>query len=128
MDAAQMTSGDSIAAKTGEGSWQVVCLCAAWCGVCRQYEAEFQSLAIKFPGVRFSWMDVEEQEAVVGDLDVETFPTLLVANGEQAIFLGPLLPQISVLDRLLQSLQVDQAPAANLPPEAAGLLHRIRSL
>lgn len=84
--------------------WRVVCLCAEWCGVCRDYQRAFEMLAEDHPGVQFQWVDVEDDEAFVGDVDVETFPTLLIAQGQQARFFGPLLPQSGVLDRLLRSL------------------------
>lgn len=94
--------------------WWVVCLCAQWCGACREYRAVFEDLMGGWPQVRFEWVDVEDDEEVVGDLDVETFPTILIADGRVARFLGPVLPQAKVLGRLLQSLQGDPgAPAAD---------------
>ena len=83
----------------------VVCLCAQWCGTCRDYRAVFDQLARAHPAVRFVWIDIEDDAEVAGDLDVETFPTLLLAEGQVARFLGPLLPQAAVLSRLLESLQ-----------------------
>ena len=106
-------------------AWSVVCLCAAWCGVCRQYEADFRALQQQFPQVRFVWLDVEDEEELVGDLDVETFPTLLIAHQDRPMFLGPLLPQIKVLERLLASLKEAQAASPGLPAEAAALWRRI---
>jgi hypothetical protein len=41
------------------------------------------------------------------------------------MFLGPLLPQIKVLERLLASLQEAQAASPGLPAEAAALWRRI---
>ncbi|MDH4447734.1 MAG: thioredoxin family protein [Acidovorax sp.] len=93
------------------GGWWVVCLCAGWCGTCRDYRPIFDELAREHSGVRFEWVDVEDESEVAGDLDVETFPTLLVASGERALFLGPLLPQAPVLARLLTSLQAAAHPA-----------------
>ncbi|MDD2546407.1 MAG: thioredoxin family protein [Burkholderiaceae bacterium] len=85
--------------------WWVVCLCADWCGTCRDYRPMFEALARAHPSVRFEWVDVEDAADLAGDLEVETFPTLLIADGRQARFLGPLLPQAAVLERLLASLQ-----------------------
>ena len=85
--------------------WWVVCLCAQWCGTCRDYRAVFDQLARAHPAVRFVWIDIEDDAEVAGDLDVETFPTLLLADGQVARFLGPLLPQAAVLSRLLESMQ-----------------------
>lgn len=107
--------------------WWVVCLCAGWCGVCRDYRALFDGLAAAHPQARFEWVDVEDDEDLAGDLDVETFPTLLVADGRRARFLGPLLPQAAVLERLLSSLQRGESVPAALPPEAQGVFDRVRA-
>jgi thioredoxin 1 len=105
-------------------SWWVVCLCADWCGTCREYRALFDALAAAHPEARFEWVDVEDDEAIAGDLDVETFPTLLIADGRQARFLGPLLPQAAVLERLLASLRDGQGAAT---ADAQALFRRIQA-
>jgi thiol-disulfide isomerase/thioredoxin len=89
-----------------------VCLCAGWCGTCRDYRPIFDDLAQAHPGVRFEWVDIEDESELAGDLDVETFPTLLIADGTRALFLGPLLPQAQVFTRLLGSLQAANEPAS----------------
>ena len=43
----------------------VICLCAAWCGTCRDYAAVIDTLRAEFPALRFSWVDVEDQADVV---------------------------------------------------------------
>ena len=106
-----------------------MCLCAGWCGTCRDYRPLFDALAAENPGVRFEWVDIEDESEIAGDLDVETFPTLLIADGRQALFLGPLLPQAPVLARLLASLRAGQGGAALAPAggEAQGVFERVRS-
>ncbi len=106
--------------------WWVVCLCADWCGTCRDYRALFDALAPAYPGVRFVWVDIEDEADVAGDLDVETFPTLLIADGQTARFLGPLLPQAGVLSRLIESLQADQG-SARAGPQAQAVFERVRT-
>jgi len=73
------------------------------------------------------WVDVEDEEDVVGDLDVETFPTVLVAGGARVRFFGPVLPQVPVLARLLDSLQEGGALSAPGDPVAQALLERVLS-
>ena len=82
----------------------VICLCAEWCGVCRSYRLLFEQVAVLFPQLRFGWLDVEDEAALVGDLDIETFPTLMVATPAGARFLGALTPHAPTLSRLLESL------------------------
>lgn len=108
------------------GGWWAVCLCANWCGTCRDYRAIFDTLALAHPEVRFEWVDIEDESELAGDLDVETFPTLLIADGTSARFLGPLLPQAPVLARLLSSLQAVQGgPAAG--GDAQEVFERVRA-
>ena len=116
---------DSAPAAAASG-WWAVCLCADWCGTCRDYRALFEALALAHPGVRFVWVDIEDEADVAGDLDVETFPTLLIADGQTARFLGPLLPQAGVLSRLIESLQADQG-SARADPQAQAVFERVRT-
>ena len=108
-------------------TWWVVCLCAAWCNVCRDYRAVFDALALQHPQARFVWVDVEDEEEVAGELDVETFPTLLLADGRHARFLGPLLPQAGVLARMLASLQGGGPAVLPVSPQAQGVFERVRA-
>lgn len=106
--------------------WLVVCLCAAWCGVCRDWTTVFAQLEAAHPDVRFGWVDVEDEADAIGELDIETFPTLLVGQGSRARFLGPVQPSAAQVTRLLESLQADpQGRGAGA--EADALLGRLRS-
>ncbi len=113
--------------RPARGDWWAVCLCAAWCGTCGIYRPLFDELARAHPGVRFEWVDIEDESDIAGDLDVETFPTLLIADGERALFLGPLLPQAPVLARLLASLQAAAPGSAGPGGEAQQVFERVRA-
>jgi hypothetical protein len=90
----------------------VACLCAAWCDTCGQYRAGFERLAAAHPGWRFDWIDIEDQSELVEGIDVENFPTLLVAARGEVLFAGVMLPHIGHLDRLLASLRDGDARGA----------------
>ena len=94
----------------GDPLW-VVCLCAEWCGACREYRPLFEQVARTHPEFRFAWVDVEDHADIADDFDVETFPTMLVASSAGTRFLGPLLPHAETLARLLGALQPAQASA-----------------
>ena len=105
----------------------VVCLCAEWCGVCREYRARFTELQSRFPQAQFLWVDVEDEADLLHPLDVEDFPTLLLAVGAEARFFGPLTPQIETLERLIR-IQLQDAGASALKDQAVTeLVARIRA-
>ena len=87
----------------------VACLCAAWCRTCTGYATAFAGLAQRFPEYSFVWIDIDHDEAIIGDLDVETFPTVLVGRRDEVVFGGVLLPHIEHLERLLATLD-DRTP------------------
>jgi thioredoxin 1 len=83
--------------------WIVACLCAAWCDVCRQFQPAFDKLAERHPDKRFIWVDVEDEADIVGDFDVENFPTLLIQRADTVAFFGTVLPDAGQANRLLQA-------------------------
>ena len=95
----------------------VVCLCAQWCVVCREYQPVLQAVLDGFDAtqLRLVWLDIEDQSELVGDLDVDNFPTLLIAQDNIPVFFGTLAPHGATLMRLLRS-----ALAGDLKPVAAG--------
>jgi thioredoxin-like negative regulator of GroEL len=105
-------------------AWWVICLCAEWCGVCREWRELFAQLAAAHPDLHFAWVDVEDEAQAMGDVDIETFPTMLVAQGRSPRFFGPIQPSAAQLSRLLASLREGSA-AAHQPAEAAALLKRL---
>ena len=81
----------------------IICLCAEWCGTCRDYRPGFAALAAEFPTAGFLWFDIEDDAGLVGDLDVENFPTLLIQRDRHVLLYGPQLPDHGLLRRLVQS-------------------------
>ena len=81
----------------------VACLCAQWCGSCREYRSLFDQVAAAFPDSRFVWVDIEDEATLVDPVEVENFPTLLIATAEGARFFGPLMPHKETLVRLLRA-------------------------
>jgi thiol-disulfide isomerase/thioredoxin len=108
-------------APSSEPSPWVVCLCAQWCGTCRDYRPLFEAVARAHPGWRFAWVDIEDDADVAGDFDIETFPTLLVADAEGTRFMGPLLPHAATLARTLAALQAARPSDADVGALLAAL-------
>jgi thioredoxin-like negative regulator of GroEL len=106
----ELDNREQLASALDAGGWVVACLCAAWCGTCGSYRAAFDALAARHPDKTFVWIDIEDQADVVGDLDVENFPTLLLQRGDTVAFFGTVLPDPKVAERMVQA-QVEQSDA-----------------
>jgi thiol-disulfide isomerase/thioredoxin len=104
----ELDNREQVAAALQGDRWIVACLCAAWCGTCGSYRAAFEALAARHPDKTFVWIDIEDQADVVGDLDVENFPTLLVQRADTVAFYGTVLPDPAVAERMVQA-QVEQS-------------------
>ena len=101
----------------------VACLCAQWCRTCDAYRDTLVAVrdALRLghadSAMRFAWVDIEDESELVGDLDIEDFPTILLARGDQVLFFGPVMPHAQTLDRLARG-----ALDAGLPPLAPDAL------
>lgn len=116
---------------TNDAPILVACLCAEWCGVCRDYRSRFEQarsqVLASCPDAQFLWIDSEDEADLLHPLDVEDFPTLLLARGAEARFFGPLTPQVETLVRMVhnQAIKADAAPLA--APELTALVARVRA-
>lgn len=108
----------------------VACLCAAWCRTCESYREVFEAACAELPqeNLRVHWIDIEDEADLVGDLDIETFPTLLIADERRLRFIGPLTPQPETLRRVLRAhLTDDSAARAGAHEQALAARLRARS-
>ena len=114
--------------------WLVV-LCAEWCGTCRDYRAVLDQVVQDHPGWRGAWIDIEDQADLVEDLDVETFPTVLIyeqapgpGESDHLFFFGPMLPHLGTLSRQMTLLEEPggMSRPAPMPPGLSGVSHWMR--
>jgi hypothetical protein len=110
----------------------VVCLCAQWCRVCGDYRARFDAVQLaisaQWPNTRFLWVDVEDEADILYPLDVEDFPTLLIASGDKPCFFGPLTPQAQTLERMVRSIAQEPAEHHLADDELRAAVSRLRGL
>ena len=103
----------------------VACCCAAWCGTCRDYRVVFDALAAEFgAAAHFRWVDIEDEADLMGAVDVEDFPTLLIARGDVACFFGPVLPHAATARQLVQRA-LDDALTPLRDPQLRALAGRL---
>jgi thioredoxin 1 len=99
----------------------VVILCAEWCDVCRTFRPSLERLAAQRPDVCYTWLDIEDDAALVGDIEVENFPTVAIFRGEIPVFFGVCMPQQAVIARLVASM-IEAAPVQAAVPDAVTAL------
>lgn len=107
----------------------VVCLCAQWCHVCEDYRSRFaqvqQNVRADFPRIRFLWMDVEDEADLLEPLDVQDFPTVLLAVGGRPRFFGPVVPRVLTLERLVRDAGLAREVIELSDPELRAVVARI---
>jgi len=117
---------DAPSSSSSSSPLLVACLCAQWCGTCRDYEATFDAaLATLGADGRGVWIDIEDEAALVDSVDVEDFPTLLIARDGKLLFFGPITPQPPTLARLLSRALAGELPPPPPLPDVAALVQRL---
>ena len=104
----------------------VACLCAQWCRTCGEYEPLFTQLQTEFPQARFQWIDIEDEADLVDPIEVENFPTILIAVEGRARFFGTVTPHIDTLRRLVQA-QLAAVGAGKQSAEIQALADRLQT-
>lgn len=84
--------------------------------------------AVTYPDTAFLWVDVEDDSELVGDLDIDTFPTLLVMAGASVLFFGPILPGVDHLRRLLRALHAHPGRPVPVDGDVLLLAERLNAL
>ncbi|TVO53126.1 thioredoxin family protein [Denitromonas halophila] len=100
--------------------WLVACLCAEWCGTCRDYHDSFASMQAQFPQAAFLWVDIETHADWADDMDIENFPTIMIQQDDAVRFLGTMLPYPGHLQRTLETL-LNASGDARRPGESVPL-------
>lgn len=125
-----MTSADlgSVALRWGEADpVVVVCFCAAWCDTCTQFRGAYDMIAAERPDMMFVWLDIEDDHALAGDIDIENFPTLAVYRGDTLLHFGVSLPHRLTVARLIDELARHGKEALDAPHAVRILPHALRS-
>jgi thioredoxin 1 len=99
----------------------IVCLCAAWCDTCEEFRRTFERLSDADRAAAYVWIDIEDDSALLGELDIENFPTLAVFRGGEPLFYGVTLPQEGVVERTLAALSGEDVRPVAVPEEVARL-------
>ncbi len=99
------------AAREAANGLRVACLCAAWCHVCTDWRPTFEG-TLRDSGVVAHWIDIEDDEDLLEGLEVDDFPTLLIARGGVPVWFGVIAPREAALHQRLRTAVAD-APLAD---------------
>lgn len=86
---------------SSQSNWYVVAFCADWCLTCKSYLDVFARCSKNNAWASFLWVDVEDHSDFLGDIDIETFPTVMMVHDDKVVFLGAVDPFESVLNKML---------------------------
>lgn len=81
----------------------VTCLCASWCHVCNDFRAIFDATAGRSDQHIFLWIDIEDESSLIDDLDIESFPVLMIEAKSGVRFFGPIEPNSSTIRMLVDT-------------------------
>ncbi|TMG94337.1 MAG: thioredoxin family protein [Betaproteobacteria bacterium] len=104
-----------------QGRLVVVSLCADWCDTCKEFRGAFEAIANARPNITFVWLDIEDDSAVAGDIDVENFPTLAIYRGDSVMHFGVSLPQEGTVARLVDEMAERTTAVSSAPEEVREL-------
>lgn len=117
----------AIAARWDEDRIVAVVLCAAWCDTCTDFRAAFERIAAAHPEALSVWLDIEDDAAICGDIEVENFPTLAVYRGARLLHYGVSLPQEATVARLIDEMMQRREPLRDAPDAVLALPGALRA-
>lgn len=107
------------------GTLVVIALCAEWCGTCREFRPVLERIAAAHPDMLLAWADIEDDAELVGDIDVDNFPTLAIFRDGRPLHFGVSLPLEAVVSRLLESVALGGRKQQQIPGEVVELGSRL---
>ena len=94
---------------------------APWCGPCRAFGPIYDRVAAANPDITFGKVNTQDQQALAGEFDIQSIPTLMVFRDRVLLFAQPgMLPQPALEDLLKQVRALDMnAVRAEIEAEKA---------
>ena len=114
-----------LAPEAAEATPIIVALCAAWCDTCGQFRASFENIARARRTMLFVWLDIEDDAAICGDIDVENFPTLAIYRSGKLVHFGVSLPHEGTVARLIDEMAARDASVVVAPAPVIELIARL---
>ena len=78
---------------------------APWCGPCKGFAPVYEELSEKYPDIVFAKVDTEEEQALAGEFQIRSIPTLMVFREQIILFSQPGALQGSQLEQVIEQAQ-----------------------
>ena len=77
----------------------------------------YESVATEHTNMRFAWLDIEDDEALTGGLEIESFPAVAIFRGAEPVYFGTTLPQAGIVAQLLRTASSASTTLTPIPDE-----------
>jgi hypothetical protein len=95
--------------------------------VCEDFRTLFEAQMHASDGrTRWLWVDIEDDEDLLGTVEVDDFPTLLIADRRGPRFFGVIAPSTTALQRALRRASHEGASTGVEDPDLQALSARLR--
>jgi len=78
---------------------------APWCGPCKGFAPLYDELSEKYPDIVFAKVNTEEQQALAGEFQIRSIPTIMIFREQIIMFSQPGAPQGSQMEQIIEQVQ-----------------------
>ncbi|MEN8148137.1 MAG: thioredoxin [Campylobacterota bacterium] len=81
---------------------------APWCGPCQSFAPIYEKTAEQYPDIVFGKVNTEDEQALAGQFQIRSIPTLIIIKENIAVFQQPgVIPEEGIKDVLRQVQELD---------------------
>ncbi len=78
---------------------------APLCGPCKGFAPLYDELSEKYPDLVFAKVNTEEQQALAGEFQIRSIPTIMIFREQIIMFSQPGAPQSPQMEQIIEQVQ-----------------------
>ena len=78
---------------------------APWCGPCKGFAPLYEELSEKYPDIVFAKVNTEDQQALAGEFQIRSIPTIMIFREQIIMFSQPGAPQGTQMEQIIEQVQ-----------------------
>ncbi|MCU7837392.1 MAG: thioredoxin [gamma proteobacterium symbiont of Taylorina sp.] len=78
---------------------------APWCGPCKGFAPIYDELSEKYPDIVFAKVNTEKEQALAGEFQIRSIPTLMIFREQIILFSQPGAPQAAQMEQIIEQVQ-----------------------